>query len=239
VDRTTWLAEQRLKAEQRYDRLYSPTYDQNDGPMSPTHRRFVERLIASTPPGGAILDAPCGTGRYFPMVLDAGRSVVGVDQSRGMLAKARSKHPDVVVERRGLQELAFDAEFDAAMSVDSMEYVFPEDWPLVLSNLRRAVRPGGQVYLTIEQIDPAEIASVYEEAKADGVPVVHGENIRRGGGYHYYPTPDRVAGWLAEAGLRVIDEGISHGSNYAYHHVLASTAPARRAARCHELGTPR
>jgi SAM-dependent methyltransferase len=226
MDRPTWLVEQRRKAEQRYDRLYSPTYDDNAGPMSPVHRRFVEELIASTPPGGSILDAPCGTGRYFPLVLDAGRTVVGIDQSAGMLAQARAKHPEIRLEQRGLQELAFDGEFDAAMCVDAMEYVFPEHWPLVLSNLRRAVRPGGLLYLTIEKISPEEIATVYEEAKADGLPVVHGENIRRGGGYHYYPTPDRIEGWLAGAGLEVIDEGVSHGTNYAYHHVLARTPAA-------------
>lgn len=222
MDRQPWLAEQRLKAEQRYDRLYSPTYDQNDGPMSPTHRRFVERLIASTPPGGAILDAPCGTGRYFPMVLDAGRSVVGVDQSRGMLAKARSKHPDVVVERRGLQELAFDAEFDAAMSVDSMEYVFPEDWPLVLANLRRALRPGAHLYLTVERTDERLLAKAFAEAVAGGLPVVHGEDARRGGGYHYYPPLDLVGRWLREAGLSVVRNQHSPGedASYSYVHLL-------------------
>lgn len=220
MDRQAWLDGQRLKAEDRYDRLFSPTYDEDDGPISPVHRRFVTKLVDSTPAGGVILDAPCGTGRYFPMVLGAGRSMVGVDQSAGMLAKARAKHPDVVLEKRGLQELTFDGEFDAAMCVDAMEYVFPEDWPLVLSNLRRAVRIGGLIYLTIEKIDPAEIATVYEEARADGVPVVHGENIRRGGGYHYYPTPDRVAQWLDGANLEIVDEGVSHATNYGYHHLL-------------------
>src|SRR5688500_1574133 len=117
MDRQTWLAEQRLKAEQRYDRLYSPTYDEDDGPIPPMHRRFVEKLIDSTPPGGVILDVPCGTGRYFPLVLDAGRSVVGIDQSAGMLAKARTKHPDVVLEKLGLQELEIEATFDAAICV--------------------------------------------------------------------------------------------------------------------------
>src|SRR4051812_12438033 len=224
MDRQVWLDEQRLRTEQNYDRLYSPTYDEADGPISPVHRRLVEQLIESTPPSGRILDAPCGTGRYFPMVLDAGRSVVGVDQSAGMLAKAHEKHPDVVVDKRGLRDLAYDGEFDAAMCVDAMEYVFPEDWPVVLANLRRAVRPGGLVYLTIEQISPAEIATVYEEAKADGLPVVHGENIRRGGGYHYYPTSHRVSVWLKDAGLQVVDEGVSHGTNYAYRHLLASTS---------------
>jgi ubiquinone/menaquinone biosynthesis C-methylase UbiE len=223
MDRQVWLDEQRRTIENRYDHLYSPTYDEADGPIPPMHRRFVEQLIQSTPRGGRILDAPCGTGRYFPMVLDAGRSVVGIDQSAGMLAKAHEKHPDVVVQQRRLHELAFDGEFDAAMCVDATEYVFPEDWPVVLAKLRRAVRPGGLVYLTIEQVSPAEIATVYEEAKADGLPVVHGENIRRGGGYHHYPAPHRVSGWLMDAGLRVVDEGVSRASNYGYHHLLVST----------------
>jgi SAM-dependent methyltransferase len=226
MDRRAWLDDQRSKAEDRYDRVYSPTYDEDDSPISPTHRRLVERLIDATPPDGVILDAPCGTGRYFPMVLGAGRTVVGVDQSAGMLGQARAKHPDVVLERVGLQELEFDGSFDAAMCVDAMEYVFPEDWPLVLGHLRRAVRPGGLVYLTVEQVDPAEIATVFAEATADGLPVVHGENIRRGGGYHYYPTIDRVSRWLAEAGLAIVDEAVSYGSNYAYVHYLTRSEPA-------------
>jgi ubiquinone/menaquinone biosynthesis C-methylase UbiE len=223
MDRRAWLDEQRHHAEQRYTQLYAPTYDENDGPIPPMHRRFVEQVIASTPLGGRILDAPCGTGRYFPLVLEAGRSVVGIDQSAGMLAQAHAKHPDVVVERGRLDELGFDGEFDAALCVDSMEYVVPEDWPVVLANLRRAVRPGGLVYLTIEQVSPAELATVYEEAKADGLPVVHGENIRRGGGYHYYPAPHQVSNWLSDAGLEVVEEGLSHATNYGYHHVLART----------------
>jgi SAM-dependent methyltransferase len=188
---------------------------------SPTHRRFVEKVIESCPPGGAILDAPCGTGRYFELVLAAGRTVVGIDQSAGMLARARAKHPEVVLEKVGLEELEFDGEFDAALCIDAMEYVFPEDWPRVLANLHRAVRGSGPIYLTVEQIDLAEIESVFVEATAEGLPVVYGENVRRGGGYHYYPTPDRVSTWLAAEGLEVVDEGISRARTYGYWHILA------------------
>ena len=223
MDRRAWLDDQRHKAVELYDRLYSPNYDENDGPIPPTHRRFVEAVLASCPPDGTILDAPCGTGRYFEIVLAAGRSVVGVDQSAGMLAAARVKHPEVSLEKGGLQELAFENAFDAAICVDAMEFVFPEDWPLVLANLRRAVRPGGLIYLTVEKISPAEIATAFEEARADGLPVVHGENIRRGGGYHYYPPPHRVSGWLAAAGLEIVEEAISRETNYAYHHLLVGS----------------
>lgn len=220
MDRRAWLEDLRASVEERYDRLYSPTYD-DDSPVTPTHLRFVERVIESCPPAGAILDAPCGTGRYFEMVLAAGRTVVGIDQSAGMLAQARARHQEVVLDKVGLQELEFDGEFDAVMCIDSMEYVFPEDWPRVLANLHRAVRGSGLIYLTVEQIDPAEIESVFAEARAAGLPVVYGENVRRGGGYHHYPTPDRVAGWLAAEGLEIVDQGITRARTYDYWHIVA------------------
>ena len=220
MDRHAWLEKRRALAEAQFDALYAPTYDQDDIPITDTHREFITRVIDSCPVDGTILDAPCGTGRYFGMILAAGRQVVGIDQSAGMLAQARAKHPDVVLEKIGLQELAFDAEFDAAICVDSMENVFPEDWPMVLGNLRRAVRPGGLIYLTVEQIDAAEITRVFDEATADGLPVVRGEHTRRGGGYHFYPAEDQVAGWLAAEGLDVVAEGRSSGDSYGYHHML-------------------
>jgi SAM-dependent methyltransferase len=219
MDRRGWLDAQRMSAEERYDRLYSPTYD-DDSPITPTHRQFVEKVIESCPRGGPILDAPCGTGRFFEMVRAAGRTVVGIDQSAGMLARARAKHPDVIIGKVGLQELEFDGTFDAAMCVDAMEYVCPEDWPLVLARLHRAVRGSGLIYLTVEQVDPGEIASVFAEATAAGLPIVHGENTRRGG-YHYYPTPDRVRRWLAAEDLEIVDEGVSRARTYSYWHILA------------------
>jgi SAM-dependent methyltransferase len=219
MDRRPWLDAQRVSAEEQYDRLDSPTYD--EGPITPTHRRFVAQVIRSCPPDGTILDAPCGTGRYFELVLAAGRTVVGIDQSAGMLARARAKHPEVLLEKVGLQELEFDGAFDAAMCIDALEFVCPEDWPRVLARLHRAVRGSGLIYLTVERIDPAEIASAFAEAKAAGLPVVRGESIRRGGIYHYYPTLDRVCRWLAAESLEIVDEGISRARTYGYVHILA------------------
>jgi SAM-dependent methyltransferase len=214
VDRAAWLQERRRVAEERHDTLHAATYDREWGAISPNHRRFVAALVDRCPAGGRVLDAACGTGKYFGMILDAGRQVVGVDQSAGMLAQARAKHPEVPVQKVGLQELAFEAEFDAALCVDAMENVFPEDWPLVLANLRRALRPGGHLYLTVELADEEELARVLAEATADGLPVVAGEFTSRGSGYHYYPQLDQVAVWVREAGLEAVEDG--HDDDY-YH----------------------
>ena len=95
MDRQTWLRERRQTAEERHDTIHAFTYDEHYGEIGPTHRRFVADLLERCPPGGTVLDAACGTGKYFAMVLDAGRRVVGTDQSTGMLARARARFPAV------------------------------------------------------------------------------------------------------------------------------------------------
>jgi ubiquinone/menaquinone biosynthesis C-methylase UbiE len=129
VDRTAWLRERRQTAEERHDAIHAFTYDEQYGEITDAHRRFVAQLVEGCPPGGTVLDAACGTGKYFAMVLEAGRRVVGTDQSTGMLGRARARFPAVPLERVGLQELDFAAEFDAVMCVDAMENIPPEDWP--------------------------------------------------------------------------------------------------------------
>jgi ubiquinone/menaquinone biosynthesis C-methylase UbiE len=225
VDRLEWLAERRSVVEKNYD-LEAPTYDSYD-PATPMHLRFVSRLIETCRPGGTVLDAACGTGPYVQMVLDAGRHVVGVDQSAGMLDQARSKYPGVRFERIGLQELMFDREFDAAMCVDAMEHVPAEDWPDVLANFVRAVPPGGHVYLSLEHVEPGELDDALGEMTAAGLPAVHGEVIAGDtGGYHHYADRDQVDRWLNEAGLEKIDESEEWLDGYGYRHLFLR-APIR------------
>jgi len=221
VDREAWLRERRRTAEERHDTIHAFTYDEQYGEIGPTHRRFVADLLERCPPGGTVLDAACGTGKYFAMVLDAGRRVVGTDQSTGMLARARARFPGVPLERVGLQELAFDAEFDAVMCIDAMENIPPEDWPRVVGNLRRALRPGGHLYLTVEQVDDEELDRELAEATARGLPVVRGEESRDG--YHYYPSREQVGYWMEEGMLVVVAEDDSPGDGYGYLHLLART----------------
>jgi SAM-dependent methyltransferase len=221
VDRATWLRERRQTAEERHDAIHAFTYDDEFGEIGPIHARFVADLLERCPAGGTVLDAACGTGKYFAMVLDAGRRVVGTDQSTGMLARARARFPAVPLERVGLQELDFEAEFDAVMCIDAMENIPPEDWPRVVANLRRALRPGGHLYLTVEEVDDdQELDRALADATAQGLPAVRGELAERGAGYHYYPSRDQVRSWLEEGMLTVVAEEYSAGDGYGYLHLL-------------------
>ena len=229
MDRAAWLRERREAVRADYDHD-APTYDDDPYPTT-SHAVFIDRLIATTPLGGTILDAPCGTGRYFERIHAAGRPVVGIDQSAGMLEVAAQRGLADRLQHIGLQELAFepafDGAFDAAMTVDAMENVPPEDWPLVLANLARVVVPGAYLYLTVEEIDDDEVAAAFERATELGDPVVRGEVVEGDtAGYHYYPGRDRVRRWLADLPATIVDDATDHEDGYSYRHLLVRTSMA-------------
>lgn len=219
MDRQTWLAERQAAVVADYDDD-AANYDTVDY-LAEMQHEWVGRVLKMIPAGGTVLDAPCGTGRYFPLITGAGMRVAGVDQSTGMLAQARARNLTVSLEHCRLQDLSYDGDFDAAVTIDALENVPPEDYPVVLANLRRAVRPGGVLYLTVEEVDQKHIDAAFEGLTARGMPAVHGEIVEGNvAGYHYYPGRGRVLGWLAEAGLEVIDEGYSAEDSWGYRHFL-------------------
>ncbi len=142
-----------------------------------------------------------------------------------MLAQVRARDLAVSLERCRLQDLSHAGEFDAVVTIDAMENVPPEDWPGVLANLRRAVRPGGVLYMTVEEVDQAGIDAALEVMTARGLPAVHGEVVEGNvAGYHDYPGRERVLGWFTAAGLEVIDEGCSAEDGWGYRHFLLRPA---------------
>ena len=219
MDRQTWLAQRQAAVVADYD-AEAETYDDDLYPAQ-TQQEWVTRLMRLVPPGAAILDAPCGTGRYFSLMADAAMRITGVDQSGGMLAQARARGVAIALDQVSLQELSYTREFDAVMTIDAMENVPPEDWPLVLANLRRAVRPGGSLYLTVEEVAELVIEEAFLTLTRRGQPVVRGEVVDGDvAGYHYYPGRAQVADWLHAADLQVIDEGFSQEDGWGYRHFL-------------------
>jgi cyclopropane fatty-acyl-phospholipid synthase-like methyltransferase len=229
MERAAWLAQRRGVVMAEYD-VEAPTYDAHEYP-SDTQREWVRRLLARLAPGSSILDAPCGTGKYFPLVAAAGHHVSGIDQSSGMLEQARARGIAVSLERTSLQDMSAVACFDAVLTIDAMENVAPEDWPGVLSKLHRALRPGGPLYMTVEEVPDEDVAAAFVTLMGQGIPAVRGEVIEGDvAGYHYYPGRERVLGWFAAEGLEIVEEGYKQeGGGWGYRHfLLRKPASARR-----------
>ena len=224
ADRAEWIRELRRRDEEQEDAL-ADVYDTRWGEIEDTHRAFVERFLSMLPPSATVLDAACGTGTYFPLVLASGVSLLGADHSGAALATAAGKFPNVRTAKHDLQDLPYIEEFDGVMCVDAMEFVPPEDWPEILGRFRRALRPGGRLYLTIELAPEDQVRALNEEARRSGLPVVDGEVIwdEPDGYYHHHPTMPRVRAWITDAGFEIEEdeEGPWHQDEYAYHHVLA------------------
>jgi len=193
------VAERRAASTHRFDTLHSPRYDENRGAISPSHAAFVARLAGLIRQGGAVLDAACGTGKYWPALLAAGLQVTGVDQSAGMLAQARRKHPEVPSRVLALQDLgALPDRFDGLLCVDALECVAPEDWPAVAGGLARVLLPWAPAYVTVE-LPGGPLPPPADPRQVPG-------EVTDGGGYHYYPPRHLVRGWLAAAGFAIAEE---------------------------------
>jgi SAM-dependent methyltransferase len=223
MNRSDWLKQTRRAIEERYNRLWAPIYDDNWGAtIDPLQQHFVTQLVNAVPKTGSILDAACGTGKYWPILLASGKRFTGIDQSQAMLNRANRKYPQVRVKKFGLQEIQYQEAFDLILCIDAMEMIFPEDWPVVLDNFHRALKPTGRLYFTVEIADPSTIDRVYQAGLGQGLPVVFGESAARSGegeeeaGYHYYPSMDQVRNWLTQAGFTIKEEA----ENDDYHHFL-------------------
>ena len=240
MDRRAWLDERRAVVELDYTRD-APDYETGNYPISDTHRAFVARVVEACPPDGIVLDVPCGTGRYFELVVGAGRRVVGADQSAGMVEQARARKLAESVERTGLQELASANAFDGVLCIDAMEHVPPDDWPLVVHNLARALRADGLLYMTLEVLanQQARVDRALAEAHARGLPAVRGEDVGEDtGGYHFYPSGEQITTWLVGSGLRIVEDvtDLSYG-DWGYRHLLLQHASRESGPQLDQAGT--
>jgi 2-polyprenyl-3-methyl-5-hydroxy-6-metoxy-1,4-benzoquinol methylase len=249
MDRTEWLKQMRTKAEALYDHgapLYWVKYAVDDSDIE-THLEYLQKFLGLVARPGDILSAACGAGRYDGIVSEAGHSVLGIDQSAGMLARAREhfppeRFPRLRYEKIGLQEIDFHAAFDGVICMDSMEHICPEDYPGILRAFREALKPGGVLYFTADTSETAVedgevLEEAYAKARAQGLPVAPGEvvdemataypqamsqteapgELGHNAVYRYYPPLEQVRAWIEQAGLGIVEEG--HGS--AVHHFIA------------------
>ena len=236
MERAEWLEQMREKAEALYDH-FSPRYWVEFGLYAnETHQEHLQKLLERVPPHSSLLSAACGAGRYDGMLLDAGHSVVGIDQSEGMLARAREHFPEARYKKMGLQEMDFREAFDGITCIDAMEHVCPEDWPGILRRFQEALKPGGVLYFTVDLAEENDLKAAYERAKALGLPVVFGEvadkvdeayeqmvtlgteavpdELADAAVYHYHPSPEQVRTWVGQAGMAIEEEGT--GNWYAH-----------------------
>ena len=133
-----------------------------------------------------LLDNGCGPGRHAIYFASQGMSATGLDQSPEALAYlsawAQEQGLQVQAVEGSLFQLPFpDASFDCVMDYNASYHTDTEGYRQALSELRRVLRPGGEVYMTLlSQNDPG-FAAAPPEAHADRFTLIHA-----GGTPHFY-----------------------------------------------------
>jgi ubiquinone/menaquinone biosynthesis C-methylase UbiE len=131
-----------------FDRI-ADRYDETRAYPAGVPERIVEGLSEYFPRGSRILDIGVGTGRLAAPMQAFGFDVVGVDLSRGMLAKAKEKG----VRRLLLadaRELPFrDGSFVGSISVHVTHLI--EEWPRAVAEIGRVTNERYASVVTVRE----------------------------------------------------------------------------------------
>ena len=103
----------------------------------------VDKLLKAMPPGSTILDMPCGTGRFFPLVQRNGHRVLGGDISIDMVRQVPSSRVELPASRGVVvcdaRRLPFaSGSFDYVICVRFFTLRLPRD--MVLAALQEMTR---------------------------------------------------------------------------------------------------
>lgn len=148
---------------------------------------------------GSVLDVGCAWGRMFPIFLDRGLRVSGVDISDAMIEAAMEAFSDVegveALRVATAENLPFDSgTFDNLASFAVFDATFQHQ---ALAEFVRVLRPGGRLYFT---------------GKADRYPMDDDlaleaeKGARQKGHPNYFTDVDQMVGALEEHGCRIVGE---------------------------------
>ncbi|MCA0930750.1 methyltransferase domain-containing protein [Ruegeria profundi] len=159
AEETGWSEDSRADA---YIDLFAPVSDQ-----------LIPHLTSAVKvaPGKVVLDLCCGHGNAAAALSDAGATVIGLDFSAAMLARARQRVPSASFVEGDASHLPFeDDHFDAV--VCNVGFGHLPDPDAVLSEIARVLRRGGMAAMTSwrePEVSPT-FQIVFSAVKAHGDP---------------------------------------------------------------------
>jgi SAM-dependent methyltransferase len=147
-----------------YDDFAAAYATENEtGLFNAYYERPAVLALAGDVAGRRVLDAGCGSGPLTEALRDRGASVTGFDVSAGMVDLARARlgtDADLHVADLAAPLPFPEAAYDDVVASLVLHYL--EDWSGPLAELRRVLRVGGRMIVSVNH--PAAYAIVYPDA---------------------------------------------------------------------------
>jgi len=159
---------------------------------------------------GVVCDFGCGPGHVGEFIRTFGRKVCGLDISLEMLAQGRARYPEIDFIEADFRELPFeDHTFGGGVAFYSLIHLLDPDFPPILEEIRRVLRPGAPFSAAFHLGD----GSLH-------VDEFWGSQISLD--YKFY-TPEELCAFFEGAGFKVAEvfirkpyEGFEHPSQRCY-----------------------
>lgn len=127
----------------------------NSRAMQVMHRHLMDQISILQKRQGEIIvvDAGCGYARWDLYLNRKGIKCIGVDQNEKVIAQVKQFDPDLPLKVADLRKLPFESNYcDLVFSFGVLEH-FEEGMDQALAEIRRVLKPGGRVLLTVPYIN--------------------------------------------------------------------------------------
>jgi SAM-dependent methyltransferase len=149
-------------------------------------QRFRARMaVAHVPMGARLLDIGCADGVFLRLAAPRVREAVGIDPDA-----SPSAGPPRIIRGRFPDDFHESGPFDAIALLATLEHVNDADMPRFIDTIRRLLRPGGRVIITVPVPGVDRIVDVLR-----ALHLAHGMDISGHHGYRPEETPSRFVGF--------------------------------------------
>ncbi len=152
-------------------------------------RRWLDRMLAHTPPPRRVLDLGCGSGNPIARYLaDRRARITGVDGASAMVKLFRQTLPEAEAVHADMRRIELGARFDAILAWNSFFHLAPADQRMMFEVFAAHAAP--------------RAALMFTAGPKAGEPVGHveGEPV-----YHASLAPEDYKALLAEHGFQLLD----------------------------------
>jgi SAM-dependent methyltransferase len=159
----------------------------------------IPSLVGKLEPPSRVLDLCCGQGNVTEALCKAGHTVVGVDFSPAMLARAKLRTPEAKFVEANAQALPFDEKtFDAVVCNFGISHI--PDQQRALCEVARVLKPAGRLAMT-SWCGPASSVAFqifYSSVQRNGDPSVE---MPEGPNFHFFDDKAASAALLSNANM--------------------------------------